>query len=498
MELHQRLLLSALLGFAAILPAAEPAVPSGDRLEQLSQLASQGAGVSAAVWDLDSNRALATLNADTRLTPASVSKIMVSAAALSTWPPDKTFRTELRSATAPREGVLRGDLVVRGSGDATLDETTLWGLAAQLRAAGLKQVTGRVLVERAPFGELGCDTIDRCRALRRSARAYNAAPSAIGVNYGSWCIAVRGQAPGMPALVGGCASGELPIALTGRVVSGQGGTPRIDRTTDDSGDRIDVGGGIASGEVRQVHRAMSDPALGAGQILRGILLQTGVNIAGGVETTLAVPAASQVLASVDSVPLQEQLGRMMRWSNNYIADVLTMNVALARRKSPPASLSEASKVLEDVVRDARVLLPQGTATPAPRAGYSQVPVLDSGSGLTTSNRLSAQDFIAVLTQQYRDSRRFAAFYGGFVVPRDAAFEFLQSGSDEWQDRVALKTGSLTEPVSVNAIAGYLRKKNGGWMAFAIIVNGSERMPQVGRERAMGAARADLTSLLRRY
>jgi D-alanyl-D-alanine carboxypeptidase/D-alanyl-D-alanine-endopeptidase (penicillin-binding protein 4) len=85
-----------------------------------------------------------------------------------------------------------------------------------------------------------------------------------------------------------------------------------------------------------------------------------------------------------------------------------------------------------------------------------------------------------------------------VVPRDAAFEFLQSGSDEWQDRVALKTGSLTEPVSVNAVAGYLRKKNGGWMAFAIIVNGSERMPQVGRERAMGAARADLTALLKRY
>jgi D-alanyl-D-alanine carboxypeptidase/D-alanyl-D-alanine-endopeptidase (penicillin-binding protein 4) len=494
-ELRQRLLLSTLLCLAAALrpagtPAAEPVASTGAAFGQLSKLASQGARVSAAVWDLDSSRPLAMLEPETRLTPASVSKIMVAAAALATWPPDKTFRTELRSTRAPRDGVLQADLVVRGSGDATLDETTLWGLAAQLRAAGLKQITGRVVVERAPFGELACDTVDRCRALRRSARAYNAAPSAIGVNYGSWCIAVRGQDVGQPARVGGCASGELPIALSGRVMTASGGVPRIDRNTDDGADRIEVGGTIASGELRQVHRAMSDPALGAGKILRGILLQTGMVIGGDVETQLSVPAATQLLASVDGVLLQEQLGRMMRWSNNYIADVLTMDVALERGKVPPASLADASRVLSDLVRDARATLPA-----APSA---EGPLMESGSGLTTSNRLSAQDFIAVLAQQYRDSRRFPAFYGTFVVPRDAAFEFLQSGSEEWQDRVALKTGSLTDPVSVNAIAGYLRKKNGGWMAFAIIVNGSERMPQVGRERAMGAARADLTALLKRY
>jgi len=167
------------------------------------------------VWDLEGSTSLAALGADARLTPASLSKIMVPAAALSTWPPDKTFATELRATALPRDGQLRGDLVLRGSGDATLDETTLWGLAAQLRAAGLKQVSGRVVVERAPFGELGCDTLDRCRALRRSSRAYNAAPSAIGVNYGSWCIAVRGQASGQPAQVEGDAPDWAALAHCG-------------------------------------------------------------------------------------------------------------------------------------------------------------------------------------------------------------------------------------------------------------------------------------------
>jgi D-alanyl-D-alanine carboxypeptidase/D-alanyl-D-alanine-endopeptidase (penicillin-binding protein 4) len=57
---------------------------------------------------------------------------------------------------------------------------------------------------------------------------------------------------------------------------------------------------------------------------------------------------------------------------------------------------------------------------------------------------------------------------------------------------------LTDPVSVNGIAGYLRKKNGGWMAFAIIVNGSDRLRQIPHDRALRAARLDLEALLARY
>ena len=482
MELHQRLLLSSGLLLAAL------AAQSAD-FEGLARLASQGARVSAAVWDLDSDRTLAELDAAQRLTPASLSKIVIAAAALDTWPPDTTFATELRAAVAPQGDTLAGNLVLRGSGDATLDETTLWALAAQLRSAGIRRITGKLVVERAPFGELGCDTIDRCGALRRSARAYNAAPSAIGVNYGSWCVAIRGTTTGQPARVGGCATGDLPVPLTGRVSTAAGGTPRVERVTDERGDALAVGGSIIPGELRQVHRAMSDPAAGAGQILRSILQQAGVSV-GTVETTLAVPNAVQVLAHVDGLPLQEQVGRMMRWSNNYIADVLTMGVALERRHLAAPSLADASLELVKLVR--------GAALQPVTAGETSPPVMLSGSGLTTENRLSALDFIGVLRREYRDSRRFPAFYGSFVVPRDASFAYLQRGGADWLDRVALKTGSLTEPVSVNGIAGYLRKKNGGFMAFAIIVNGSERLREIPHERALGTARSDLEVLLARF
>jgi serine-type D-Ala-D-Ala carboxypeptidase/endopeptidase (penicillin-binding protein 4) len=485
MELRQRMLLSRKLVCGA-LGCMLGSYSLAAQLGNLQQLATEGARVTALVWDLETNRPLADLQSQERLAPASLSKIVIAAAALNAFAPDKTFPTELRSAGLGANGVVNGSLVLRGSGDATLDETTLWALAAQLRAAGVKRIAGGILVERAPFGELTCDTIDRCAGLRRSARAYNAAPSAIGVNYGSWCIAARApQANSTVAQVGGCATGVLPIPLDGSVqVRAGASTLRVDRTTDERGDRITVSGSIPPGTERQVHRAMSDPAAGAGQILRSILLQTGVAVDGNVETRAApLPGADTVLARVDGLPLQEQVGRMMRYSNNYIADVLTMGVALAASGRAPQSLSEASQVLTRLV------------TQANTNSTSGAPILDSGSGLTPSNRLSAADLVAVLRKQYQDSRRFPAFYGSLVVPRDASFAYLRSGSKDWLDRVALKTGSLTEPYSVNGIAGYARKKNGGWMAFAIIVNGSDRLRQIAHDRSLGASRSDLEALL---
>jgi serine-type D-Ala-D-Ala carboxypeptidase/endopeptidase (penicillin-binding protein 4) len=488
-ELHQRLLLNTAPRLALLLAqacVAAPVLAAAPALPALSRLGAEGALVTAMIWDLEADKSIAEFNGTQRLTPASLSKLAVAAAALDTWPPDRNFPTELRSLAPPRNGTLQGELVLRGSGDATLDETTLWGLAAQLRGNGVQRVTGGIRVERAPFGELDCDTIDRCAGLRRSARAYNAAPSAIGVNYGSWCIAVRAPANATSAIVGGCATGVLPIPLTGRVAVSGGAPLAVERTTDAAGDRIAVAGSIAPGTQRQVHRAMSDPAAGAGLILRSILLQTGVIVDGNVETTAqAVAGAAHLLARVDGLPLQEQVGRMMRYSNNYIADVLTMGIALERNRVAPRSLADASTLLEDFVRD---------SGPG-QAGSMDVPTLDSGSGLTTTNRLSAQDLVYLLRREYRDGRRFPVFYGSLVVPRDAPFAYLRSGSSDWLDRVSLKTGSLTEPRSVNGIAGYLRKKNGGFMAFAIIVNGSGKWPQVPHDRALAASRGDLEALL---
>ncbi|MGH8327595.1 MAG: hypothetical protein ACRET2_12615, partial [Steroidobacteraceae bacterium] len=93
---------------------------------------------------------------------------------------------------------------------------------------------------------------------------------------------------------------------------------------------------------------------------------------------------------------------------------------------------------------------------------------------------------------------FPAFYGSLVVPRDAPFAFLRSGSAAWLDRVALKTGTMDNPVSVCGIAGYLRKRDGGWIAFAAIVNGTARRRHIPLYVALAAEQKDVDALLSKY
>ena len=124
----------------------------------------------------------------------------------------------------------------------------------------------------------------------------------------------------------------------------------------------------------------------------------------------------------------------------------------------------------------------------------------SGSGLTPENELSANDLVRLLAYEYHDTRNFGSFYGGLVVPRQSPFIFLRNGSAGWQDRIALKTGTMDDPHSVCGMAGFLRKRDGGWITFAIIVNGGSdpdetRAALQGPRSDSGRHRAVARSLL---
>jgi D-alanyl-D-alanine carboxypeptidase/D-alanyl-D-alanine-endopeptidase (penicillin-binding protein 4) len=457
----------------------------------LSKLQAQGGKVSALVVDLDRNEPVADLNADSRLSPASVTKLVTAGAALDAWPADRSFTTRLLAERGPREGAIEGALTLHGEGDSTLDHQALFSLAVQLRSADVTAVNGGITVSTAPFGPLGCETKDRCDALVKSATAYNAPLAALGVDYGNWCIEVRPQRVGSPAQITACGGVRLPIAVEGSVMvvpSGRRQTFYLDRFTNSGGDFLRVGGELPMGGMQTLYRAMSEPSLGAGLLLRETLRSVGVRVDGSVGVSADWPAnGATELARVEGAALKEQLARMLRHSNNYVADLITLNVAVAiGRKAGP--LADAAQSLSDYVARAQ-----------PGKKNDARPALFSGSGLTPENRLSAQDLVSVLEHQYRDTRRFPAFYGGLVVPREGPYSFLRrGGSAAWLDRVALKTGTLSEPISVNAMAGYLRKKNGGWMAFAVIVNGAPPRRVIPFGTAVEAIRDDIEAVLARY
>jgi serine-type D-Ala-D-Ala carboxypeptidase/endopeptidase (penicillin-binding protein 4) len=469
-------------------------LPARAAWEQLEALEKAGARVSAVVLDLQDLSVISERHAQTRLTPASLTKLTIAAASLDAWPVDKTFRTRILSSAAPKDGVLEGDLILQGDGDPSLDDHSLWSLAAQLKGKGITRVRGQLVVNAAPFGAMKCETSDRCKALERSDTAYNAPLSAVGVDFGNWCVSVRPTTLAQPAEVQGCGVRTLPVPVEGTIKTVSQGSRQtfwVERVTRAGGDRLRVGGDIPLDRAQELYRSMSDPARGVGLLMAQMLAELGIRIEGGVTVRPGVaPSDARELARIEGLNLREQLGRMLRYSNNYIADVLTLNLAAWLNKEAPTELASASSILSGFVSRAqgaaKLSLPK---SPAP---------LFSGSGLTPENLISANELVGLLAHQYRDTRHFPAFYGGLVVPRDAPFQFLRSGTPAWLDRVALKTGTMEDPHSVCGIAGYLRKKDGGWMAFAVIVNGGPSLPQVPLFRALGAARGDIEALLEKY
>lgn len=479
-----------LLGFASVHTAA--AAP----LEQLRNLEAQGAVVSARVIDLNTGRSLAELNPARALIPASVSKLYTAAAALQQWGAAYRFTTRVLYTGKIRNGELHGDLILQGAGDPDLTNAQLWTLAQRVRAAGIRRLSGAVLVDQSLFGKVRCLTQDRCNALANSRYAYNALLSAVGFDYSNACLRVTpGAQAGEPARLS-FEPFDLPMfGLRGKVRTLPAGTKakvKVMRISADGRNWFYVRGGVAAdAPARCYYRSISEPALYTGDALIAFLTQAGVAVPHLTARVVSKPLpGTHPLVEVKGTSLDEQLRGMLVYSNDYMADILALD--LARTVHPaPVSMKEAGAWL---TRFARRIDAQ---SPWPGARNGQ-PKLDSGSGLTVDSRVSADDVVALLASEYHNYGDFPAFLGGLTVPGQTPVNMLKNDSKIWETRVAAKTGSLNDPVSVFALAGYMRLKDGHWGAFAVLVNGTRQQPQIGLWKALAATRGGLLRILRAH
>ena len=141
-------------------PAAErlaPARPSAGRLAAAGR-AGPGRGENSRRQRRGSRaggrRARArrcSVNAAAPMNPASVMKLVTTYAALELLGPAYRWKTEAYAAGALQDGVLDGDLVLKGSGDPKLDLEAFWRLVRALRGKGLREIRGDLVVDRSHF-----------------------------------------------------------------------------------------------------------------------------------------------------------------------------------------------------------------------------------------------------------------------------------------------------------------------------------------------------------
>ncbi len=145
-------------------PAADPGAVARALAKPLAD-EDLGPRVNAYVVDAATGATLYDSGAGTAAIPASTTKVLTAAAALHVLGPDRRLATTVVATGPVTNGVLDGDLVVVGGGDPTLtnDATpetypapaTLADLARQVRKAGVRRVTGDLVVDASVFGGRG-------------------------------------------------------------------------------------------------------------------------------------------------------------------------------------------------------------------------------------------------------------------------------------------------------------------------------------------------------
>ncbi|MCW4152565.1 D-alanyl-D-alanine carboxypeptidase/D-alanyl-D-alanine-endopeptidase [Halomonas sp. 18H] len=476
-----------LLSRSLLIVALLPLTALGAGFPQLGTLAEDGFRISAEARLLASGEqpatSLASISPTRSLSPASVTKVYTAAAALDRLGPQHRFTTRLVSTAAPgADGVLAGDLILDGGGDPALTSEDLWRLVQRLHQAGVREVAGRLVVSQWRFGPVECITTDRCRTRRRSSNAYSALLSSAGVNFGSWCVNVAPAASaGKPAVLTSCDS-KVPLPGFDNQVETQpadsGTRLSATRVTQQAGDVMQVSGQISiNAYPRDLYRASADPAGQTADLLLAMLERAGIQVRGeAVTSTTQPPASAQQLAAVDGEPLQEVLLRTLNYSNNFMADVLALNLANGARPD----LAAGGAVIQ--------------AFASGIEGHGPL-TLRSGSGLTTDNRTSASGANTLLAHMFEQPALFPSFVAALQSPSNGVMRFIRKGPATFQNRVMLKTGTLNEPVRVRAVTGYFRTRSNRWGAFTVLVNGTDSTPYLNWTMVLERLAEDLTSLI---
>ena len=429
------------------------------------------------VRSLDRNERLYARNHDVLLTPASTMKIVTLAAAAERLGWDDRFETTLAAAAPIRDGTLGGDLVVRGTGDPTINapgtEDLFAAWAGALRARGVRRIAGRIVGDDDPPGDdnaapdagfgAGWAWDDLALGFAAPAGALQHHENVVHV------VVAPADAAGVPGRVQ-IRTPSSGLTLVNDVVTAAAGEPidiRLLRAPRQ--DALVVTGQIPRGSEPAVRTAAVDnPTRFFVRALRNALERHGITVGGeaididrlDAQAKTAVRRGLHPLVRHRSDPLSAIARGMMKRSQNLYAESMLLRLGAAAGRGGRAGGGRAGRRVAG-----RVLAGWGVG--ADRA------IVADGSGLSRYNYLTAGALVEVLARVYHDPRHRERFLATLpVAGRDGTLRRRMVGTAA-EGVVRAKTGSLTR---VRGLAGFAETAGGETVAFAILANNFSAAP----------------------
>ena len=407
--------------------------------------------LSVYVESLDTGAVVLSWNDAVPRNPASVEKMLTTLVALDTLKPAYTWKTDVHLLGTVTDGVLDGDLLLKGYGDPYLVTERFWQLLRQIRQLGISTINGDLLIDDSHF-DVG--DYDPAAFDREPLRAYNVAPNAmltnfkvVRYNFEPDVESSRVQVKVDPSL------DNLLIVNQLRVANGscRGYQRGITITPNEDVSRITFSGRFPSGcDIYSMDRA----ALGHNEftygLFRSLWLEAGGRITGRWKNVVAQEDLEPAF-SFESLPLSDIITKVNKHSNNVMARQLLYTLG-AETFGPPGTEAAGRKAVR------QWLAGNGM-------DFAELK-LDNGAGLSRESRMTARHLADLL--------RFA--YQGAYMPEYLSSLAL-SGVDGTLSRrfrngvltgmAHMKTGSLDH---VSSIAGYFQARSGNRYIVVMLHN----------------------------
>lgn len=440
------LLLACCLSFDAFADALPFGVRSVLTLRDIPESA-----ISIHVTDLETGEIVLSHLDDVPRNPASTIKLYTTLVALDLLGPAYTWKTGLYARGEIKNGVLDGDLLLKGNGDPFLVTERVWQMLRELRRRGVRDITGHLLIDDSYFD---VPPTDPAAFDSQPLRAYNVTPSAVLMNFKVVRFGFEPDTDGSGVRI----QAEPPLdnlAIDNRLKLVRGHCRGFQRgisvNANDAVDRMIFSGSFPSGCKRySMSRTALDHRRFAYGLIRSLWEEAGGSIARGWKEGLVLED-EEPLFEFPSVPLSAAINRVNKYSNNVMARQLLYTLS-AEANEPPGTEEGGLHVVRDWL--------------AERNLKSDDFEMENGAGLSRESRLNAAEFGALLRYAWRQPY-MPEFVASMAITGLDGTARKRLADRNIRGLAHLKTGSLDD---VSAVAGYMQSASGRRFSVVMLQN----------------------------
>lgn len=390
---------------------------------------------------------------DTQLfVPASITKILLTAAVLNHFSPFYRFKTPIRTDGVLYDDVLNGDLFLVGRGDPSMDELNLIEAVSELKSMGIRKIEGDICYDISFFDE---DLI----SLKGSARHFNTVSGPLNCRYNTIDLRMRmGKNPKIwldpKTSYAYLKSSRLKFfPLTDKAFR-----PELFYQQFEWGDQFSITGIVSWADYYNDYLKLlvTRPGLFTATLFKELCEKNGISILGKVRPGRSGHDAI-VLVTLKSLTIGTILKVLNRDSNNMVASVLNKDLG-AYYHSLPGSRAKGLSVIRSFCQ---------ASLSFELSDYQ----LKDASGLSLENQFSCWQFSQLLKYSYFHSTQ-EIFLNTLI--KDFEHQFQDDLKVPSFLRIRFKTGTLSHS-KINTLVGYIfDDRTDKVYSFVVMADGRRR------------------------